>query len=118
MVKRMRADIKDGGETWKVWPLEDVARYLMDKHDFLLPQIEVVNKKLKKHKFEESSWWQQIAGYIWFTVIITEYDKLTPKKLVKILTNIDQLLPYIPNETAQKLIIILDRIAEEIHKRM
>ena len=95
---------------------EDLRRYMVQKLNLTPAHIQTALDMLKNHKLVESSWWQKLLGYAWYGILDLINDQLTPKKLAKILTNLDQLLPYFPTPFAQKLIRVLDKLAESWYK--
>jgi len=99
------------------WDEISLSVYLRVHFKMSLSQIQTARAKLETNKFEESNIFQKLISLLWYGFLQKELE-LTPKKLIHILTNLDQLLPFIPNPLAQKIILILDRVAEEIDKRM
>ena len=96
---------------------ERLAQYLRVEHGITLQQVWDAQAALNNLKFDESNVFQKIVGLIWFT-FIEQTGGITPKMLIKILTQLDQLLPFIPNEMAKKIIMVLDKIAEEVYKKL
>ena len=121
MVERIEYDPKfSNGNTFKNPPKisdERWAQYLRSSTVFTLDEIKTSAKRLTDNKFKESSLIQKLAGLMWYG-FIEATGGLTPKRLIWILTNLDQLLPYIPDPMAQKIIMVLDKIAEELYKRI
>jgi len=96
---------------------ERLAQYLRVTHGIKLNDIKIASLALESHKFEESSLIQKIAGLLWYG-FIEATGGITPKMIVKILTDLDKLLPFIPDPMAKKIIMLLDKIAEEVYKRL
>jgi hypothetical protein len=113
------------GERWRKhdpikmgnWDDKSLSNYLEKTHRLNLDELRSAAEKLKAVKFEESNLWQKLLSLFWYGFARKELQ-LTPKKLMYILSNLDKLLPFIPNEVAQKIIIILDQAAEAIYKKM
>ncbi len=99
-----------------IWEDESLAQYLRSNTHVTLDEIRNAKKKLEEHKLVESNIFQKILGLLWYGIISNV--KLTPKTLVKILTYLDQLLPYVSDKTAREIIKVLDKIAESIYKNM
>ena len=99
-----------------VWEDESLAQYLRNNTHTTLEEIRTAKKKIKEHKLSESNIFQRILGLLWYGVLGN--IKLTPKTLVKILTHLDQLLPYISDKRAKEIIKVLDKIAESVYKNM
>ena len=96
---------------------ERLAQYLRVTHDMSLIDIRTAQAKLESNKFDESSFIQKILGFIWYG-FIEATGGLKPKTIVRVFTDLDKLLPFITDPMARKIIMMLDKIAEEIHKRL
>lgn len=73
----------------------------------------------RKFKESEAGWFKQLFGKLYFDLIIPKSKEyLTPKRLMKLLTNLDQLGPWMPNSTWLKILLFLDKAAEAVYKTM
>lgn len=97
---------------------KDLESYLRSIGVKSLIWIEETERKLLKiSKESESSFFTKMFSLLWFNVIRTNL-KLTPKKLVWVLTHLDQLTLFIDNKVADDILLFLDKLAEEFYKRM
>ena len=97
---------------------DNLEAYLRSLGVLNLEQIEKWEKiLLENSKESESSFLSKMFSLLWFDVV-RKHVKLTPKRLVWVLTHLDQLAPYIKGETARDILTFLDNIAEEVYKRI
>ena len=73
----------------------------------------------ERFKQAESGFLKRLFGQIYFNIIIPKAQEyLTPKKLVWVLTQLDKILPWMPNETFKTVVKTIDSVAEYIYKTM
>ena len=113
MLTRMRQSyVAMTGEEW--------ARYFRSNGIYSQSQIDIMQAKIKSRiANQESSWWQKLMGQLWYRFILPKTkDLLTPKNLLKILSQLDHLLPYMPNDFWRSVLKALDKAAEFAYDRM
>ena len=107
MWRRMQMEyVKMTGEQW--------ALYF--RHYGISTQAQVIAMQAKiKSRIanSESSWWQKLMGQLWYQFVLPKSkDLLTPKNLLKVLSQLDQLLPYMPSDFWKSVLKALDKVAE------
>jgi hypothetical protein len=77
-------------------------------------QIDIMQAKIKDRiANNESNWFKKLLGLAWYRFILPKSkDLLTPKNLLKVLTKLDHLLPYMPSDFWCSVLRALDKAAE------
>ena len=78
-----------------------------------IEEIERAKQSLKGFQFKESTLWQKIKGYIYWTAYDMIHKELTWENVAKILTNLDKLMPLMPSGFTAKILLELDKLAEK-----
>ncbi|MFA9409265.1 MAG: hypothetical protein ACERKJ_10610, partial [Candidatus Dadabacteria bacterium] len=99
----------------KWWTSEKDALKYMAHIGLTIEEIERARESLKNHKFRESTLWQKIKGYIYWTAYDMIHKELTWENVAYILTNLDKLMPLMPSGFTAKLLLELDKLAEKWH---
>jgi len=98
---------------------EEWARYFRNNGISTQAQIDIMQAKIKSRIGQESTWFQKLIGQLWYRFILPKSkDLLTPKNLLKILSQLDHLLPYMPSDFWKSVLRALDKAAEYAYDRM
>ena len=94
------------GEQW--------AEYFRNNGIATQAQVIAMQDKIKSRiANQESSWWQKLMGRLWYQFVLPKSKELlTPKNLLKVLSQLDQLLPYMPSDFWKSVLKALDKVAE------
>ena len=107
MISRMQQGyVAMTGEEW--------AAYFRSHGIATQAQVIAMQDKIKSRiANNDSSWWQKLLGQIWYQFVLPKSKELlTPKNLLKVLSQLDQLLPYMPSDFWKSVLKALDKVAE------
>ena len=95
-------------------------RYFRKYNIMTKSQIDEIRGKIESRiANDESTLIQKLFGLLWYRFILPKSkDLLTPKNLLKILSQLDNLLPYMPNDFWKSVLKALDKAAEYAYERM
>jgi hypothetical protein len=99
---------------------EEWARYFRSYGIATRAQLGEMQAKIKSRiTNDESTWWQKLLGQIWYQFVLPKRkDLLTPRNLLKVLSKLDHLLPYMPNDFWETVLRVLDKAAEYAYDKM
>jgi len=115
--KRMTAKIK---RSYFVMTQAEWLRYFRANGIMSQAQVDLMRKKIDlRIANQESSFFQKIVGLVYYKFILPKSkDLLTPKNLLKVLSKIDHLLPYMPNDFWRSVLKALDTAAEYAYESL
>ena len=93
---------------------DEWARYFRNNGISTRAQLSEMQDKIKSRiANQESTWWQKLIGLFYYRFILPKSKELlTPKNLLKVLSKLDQLLPYMPSDFWRSVLKALDKGAE------
>ena len=99
---------------------EEWSRYFRSNGIMTRTQLAEMQAKIKSRiANQESTWWQKLMGQLWYRFVLPKTkDLLTPRNLLKILSQLDKLLPYMPSDFWKSVLKALDKAAEFAYDRM
>ena len=95
-------------------------KYFRNNGIYTQAQLDEIQSKIATRiASDKSTWWQKLMGQLWYRFILPKSKELlTPKNLLKILSQLDHLLPYMPNDFWKSVLKALDKAAEFAYDRM
>ena len=93
---------------------EEWARYFRNNGIMTQQQVLDMQSKIEDRiSNDESTWFQKLLGLLYYQFILPKSKELlTPKNLLKVLSQLDQLLPYMPSDFWRSVLKALDKAAE------
>ena len=93
---------------------EEWARYFRNNGIMTQQQVLDMQSKIEDRiSNDESTWFQKLLGLLYYQFILPKTKELlTPKNLLKVLSQLDQLLPYMPSDFWKSVLKALDKVAE------
>ena len=99
---------------------EEWERYFRSNGISTRSEIKAIQAKIESRiANQESSWFQKLRGQIWYKFVLPKSkDLLTPRNLLKVLSKLDHLLPYMPSDFWKSALKALDKAAEFALERL
>lgn len=96
------------------------AKYFRNNGIYTKAKLDEIQGKIEARiANDESTWWQKLMGQLWYRLILPKSKELlTPKNLLKVLSQLDNLLPYMPNDFWRSVLRALDKAATYAYSRM
>jgi hypothetical protein len=99
---------------------EEWLRYFRNNGIYTQDQVIAMQAQIESRiANQESSLFQKLMGLAWYQFILPRSkDLLTPKNLLKILSKLDHLLPYMPSDFWRSVLKALDKAAEFAYTKL
>ena len=99
---------------------QDWLKYFRNNGISTQAQVDELSEKIANRiANDESSWFNKLMGLVYYKFILPKSQELlTPKNLLKVLSKLDHLLPYMPSDFWKSVLKALDKAAEYAYKSL
>ena len=105
---------------YNVMTRDEWLRYFRNNGISTQAQVDEMSEKIANRiANDESSWFQKLMSLVYYKFILPKSQELlTPKNLLKVLSKLDHLLPYMPSDFWKSVLKALDKAAEYAYKSL